>query len=252
MKERPILFSGPMVRAILDGCKTQTRRITPAVAAECLDFLGGHADGSPATGEDVDIRWGRCEDDDGKLGRPQWLAYSAEYPEEGCLPIGIGYGKPGDRLWVRETLFFDDESGATWYATSKPRSLGNPSGRDYGPMPPDDWAAPLYGSPVRAIHMPRWASRITLEITNVRVQRVQEISEADAKAEGARYSDTGLNRYRQPRDGWSLEDPHPGDYQHCLGTAALAFGNYWNKINAARGFGWSANPWVWVVEFRKL
>ncbi len=102
MKERPIIFSSSMVRAILDGRKMQTRRIVPAIAAECLDFLGGHADETPATGDDVDIRWGRCEDDDGKLGRPQWLAYSAEYPEEGCLLIGIGYGQPGDRLWVTQ------------------------------------------------------------------------------------------------------------------------------------------------------
>ena len=98
--------------------------------------------------------------------------------------------------------------------------------------------------------MRRWMSRITLEVTGVRVERVQEISEADAKAEGARYlPDLPLGPYTGkdvPR--WSMEDPT--DTDEALGGPRWAFANLWKKINGAES--WAANPWVWVVEFKRV
>jgi hypothetical protein len=112
------------------------------------------------------------------------------------------------------------------------------------------------------IHMPRWASRITLRVTDIRVERVQEITEADAMAEGATRRDSG----------WSLDWSRVGELSRfatasavkgrdlaalserdiALGTARTAFGNRWDAINAKRGFSWDSNPWVWVVAFAKL
>jgi hypothetical protein len=102
MKENQILFNAEMVRALLDGRKTMTRRVMSADAAETLNFLVGD-DGEQVTSETVGIKWGKAVDDDGKEGDAQWLAYLYDYPEEGVIEIGKGYGQPGDRLWVRET-----------------------------------------------------------------------------------------------------------------------------------------------------
>lgn len=223
MKERPILFKGAMVLAILDGRKTQTRRVVTADVAEALDFLGGHADGEPATGEDIDIRWGQADDDDGKIGKAQWLASCAEYPDEGVIEIGAGYGQPGDKLWVREA----------WRTIGDDGRCNDVPPRDLQPSPvwyeADGKAAisELVGKYRPPMFMPRWASRITLEITNVRVERLQEISNDDALAEG-------INR--------PIDARYPVDEFRAL----------WDSINATRGFGWDVNSWVWVVEFRRI
>lgn len=162
MKERPILFSGPMVRAILDGRKTQTRRV-------------------------VKPRQGMLDD---------WTG----------LPCP--YGKPGDRLWVRETCYFEQPHGEVIYRADP----GSEKALD-----PEFTG--LRWRP--SIHMPRWASRITLEIVNVRVERLQDIRVDDARAEGVTAK-------------WPVH----------------GFRNLWQSIN---GFGsWDANPWVWVVEFRNM
>ncbi len=213
MNARPILFSGPMVRALREGRKTQTRRIVPTSIAEALDFLGGGADGEPATSETVGLVWNTPIDDNGKAGKPQWLAYCSEYPEEGSIPIGEGYGQPGDLLWVRET----------WgqYRVAPPGVVY----RADDDMPcgaPERWRP--------SIHMPRWASRLTLRIKSVRVERLQEISEADAKAEG-----------------WSRRDGVSSDPQVHIDAARDWFGDLWESINGPGS--WSANPWVWVIEF---
>lgn len=190
MKERPILFSAPMVQALLDGSKTQTRRIikggdkwpASAVRATLLESRG--------TAMAVDVK--RC-------------TYGPE--------IKIPYGQPGDRLWVRET----------WLKT-------NPWGdhHTYGYRASDAAEFPdAVWKP--SIHMPRVASRINLEVTGVRVERLQDISEADAIAEGAEWGACGA--------------PQEGSYK--AGYAQL-----WESINDPGS--WDANPWVWVVEFKKV
>ena len=160
MADRPILFSAPMVRALLAGTKTQTRRVCK-----------------------LDVRSGMPEPELASLLR--------------CCP----YGVPGDRLWVRET----------W----APLTVG------YAYRADPVWNAPPADRWHPSIHMPRAASRITLEVTGVRVERLQDISEADVIAEGC------------PR-------------QMLYGTGW--YRDLWLKINGTGS--WGANPWVWVIEFR--
>lgn len=222
MKERPILFSGPMVRALLDGRKTQTRRLV------------------------------KPQPQEGGL-RPGWhvTVGGVNYPidprasSRRNLADACPFGSPGDRLWVRETF-----------------SAWSGGGGEHGEW--DEVDGVLYGSesiefaadgkcrPVRwrpSIHMPRWASRITLELTAVRIEPLQAISSEDAKAEGARRFDElpSLSPYgSDPR--WSMEDP-PG-VDHCLGSPQMAFANLWIKLNGQDG--WDSNPWVWVLEFKRV
>jgi hypothetical protein len=205
IKERPILFSGPMVRAILEGRKTQTRRTLKAKDSDptrCITM--------PTLMENI----GEWREQDGR-----WFGIDGY---ETLVYTVCPYGQVGDRLWVRENFAIvpkpgkedrprikigPDGTGITWQADWQ----GNPSGFKWKP----------------SIHMPRWASRITLEITGVRVERLTDISEADAIAEGVQ----------------------------CAGVPASltnrgAFGKLWQSINGPNS--WSANPWVWVIEFRKL
>lgn len=177
VKERPILFSGPMVRAILEGRKTQTRRV---VKAKHLPFLGNLLGGF------LDGRWNQ---------RP--------------LP----YGRPGDRLWVRETWAWCSKARGHWLYRADDSDLGTCHVKD-GRWKP-------------SIHMKRAASRITLEVVAVRVERLQEITPGDAIAEGCPGGDHG-DRY----------------------AAIDQYRALWGSINGAGS--WAANPWVWVVEFRKV
>ena len=192
-KERPILFSAPMVRALLDGSKTQTRRIFKLPpGCSWYDGLGGEKDG-----------W--LQDDTG----PAWWHVS----EQRCP-----YGQPGDRLWVREAWApraIDPECTTAAYRATDDECNG--------PWKP-------------SIHMPRWASRIDLEITGARVERLQDISEADARAEGAPGYEEGVD-----------EPPPSDDYQWSY---RASFQRLWERINGAES--WAANPWVWVVEFRRI
>lgn len=208
IKERPILFSGPMVRAILDGRKTQTRRV---MKPQPTAF------------------W-----NDGR--QPKNLPYDRSKDQV----IRCPYGQPGDRLWVRETWAVvpqvtdngpkhkakGDGTGVTWRADWN----GNPSGFKWKP----------------SIHMPRWASRITLEIVHVRVERLQSISEQDAIAEGVESRPVKWNskasQYRYY--GW-LEK-----HDQWSSSAICSFESLWDKINGPGS--WDANPWVWVVEFRRV
>lgn len=183
MSERPILFSGPMVRAILEGRKTQTRRVVKGIA---LDWL--RPDGFT----------------------PEFTAS----PENSLCP----YGNPGDTLWVRET-WGPFEGGFIYRADEGPN------------VKPDD------GRWHPSIHMPRDASRLSLLIKSVRVERLQEISEADAFAEGVgHYVDSGAAGEATP-DG--------------ARTAREWFAQLWDTINA-KSHPWASNPWVWVVEFEKI
>lgn len=199
MKERPILFSAPMVRAILAGTKTQTRR---ALAPDLFMSSGGAvvrmASAGPAT---TGIREAHC---------PYWR-------------------EPGDRLYVKETGHW--KTGDVFYR----------AGTEHYSAEMANAAAlvALGGDRMRwqpAIHMPRWASRITLEITGVRVERLQDISEADAKAEGieARYDE--WRNYGNPM-------------APCI-RPRTSFATLWASINGPGS--WDANPWCWVIEFRRV
>src|SRR5690554_3317294 len=232
-----------MIRAILEGRKTQTRRIVPEWQRPSLTHDGDQyisiAQRHP--------RWGF-----GVFGKTEaecMVNYNEEY---GSL---CPYGKAGDRLWVREAHAFVPMP-AYRCSTGIYQQI-NPS---------DDYEACVYREnfdrarsfPWRpSIHMPRWASRITLEITDVRVERLQDISEEDAIAEGAQHFPDlpGMSPYGQDCR-WSMEQPE-SVYQ-CLSSARWAFANYFCKLsgNAPKGLHdekpWDANPWVWVIEFKRI
>ena len=204
MKERPILFSSPMVRAILEGRKTMTRRVIK------LDEFSE----STTPGYDFAFR-----------KRGLWhdvrLADMLDPPRRN-YPGACPYGTIGDRLWVKETHHVRDAryvDGTGWDIVYKA----------------DDEDFPYGWTP--SIHMPRWASRITLEITGIRLQRLQEITEEDARAEGI-------------TDGGCLEC---GNHEPCGCSnpnpdARDAFIYLWDSINSKRA-PWASNPWVWVIEF---
>lgn len=181
MKERPIIFSGPMVRALLAGTKTQTRRVYRARPVDNIAAEHG----------------------------PVW-----------SLPSP--YGAPGDRLWVRETMDYSAEHANFYYAADR-RGVGE---YVYARLVARDWKPRT----VPSIHMPRWASRITLEVTEVRVQRVQDISEEDARAEGVLPAGANPSHYKPARD---------------------LFRTLWNDINEDRA-PWASNPWVWALTFKRV
>ena len=225
MKEHPILFTGEMVRAILDGRKTQTRRVMKAQPAE--DDLPLHGPYWYTLG--VYDKYGEMHPG------PKVYGISSA---DGEFGLKCPYGAPGDRLWVRETWRNScDDTGTCivqWRADMKAcHSLadhdghGDLCGFKPGYIDPGEQANTRWRP---SIHMPRWASRITLEVTNIRVEMVQEISPIDAVAEGAMHPEA--------------------DYASM--TAKSVFGDLWDSINAKRGYGWSVNPWVWVVGFKKL
>ena len=200
MKERPIIFSGPMINAILAGRKTQTRRIIyPLVDRDRPDAEKWPAH-SPFIGEDGVWRF--------KNGV---VSYADN--DRRCK-----YGRPGDRLWVRETWLMRGAGQIVVYRADAPSDA---EAAGFGAM---------YGGWRPSIYMPRDRSRITLEITNVRVQRLQEISNPDAIAEGVEYGTTTADFA-----------PH----------AVYAFERLWDSINAKRA-PWSSNPWVWAITFKRL
>ncbi len=225
MKEHPMLFSGAMVRAILDGLKKQTRRV-------------------------VDIK---------KFGVNETHESRGAFRRDGNLwkssagrfnvwsdPIPCPYGASGDRLWVKETFALHSDCsgyGCVCYRASCPDGSREMICEDEGNGDPigigkevelSEMHPPLWKP---SIFMPRWASRITLEIVSVRVERLQEISEADAIAEG-------VERLKRP-GFWKAYNCKEG---FCA-TAARSYETLWNEINGPGSA--DANPWVWVVEFKK-
>lgn len=268
MKERPILFNSEMVRAVLEGRKAQTRRpLKPQPVANGNGLIW-----SPNKKHSVF----------GVSGSELFKGAVSEY-----CPLG----QPGDRLWVRETFWCKNDSEERDYAESLDCGSMLSLGPDYAeinyfaspecldppkahfqqtisewqgePIPGDWWLAPplfwdgscdqqyeesgewcfvpwQYYTKHPSIHMPRWASRIDLEITNVRVERVQDISEEDARAEGISLTDK-----------ISIHD----DERYSLGSSTIEyprtikkFASIWDSIYK----NWDENPWVWVIEFKKL
>ena len=201
MKERPILFSGEMVRAILEGRKTQTRRILKQAL-------------SPSTEADID------GEGVAKISRLYGDGPGHDVHEH-VSRVRCAYGVPGDRLWVRET-FSQVFQGRVFYRAN-----------------PGDIA--MRWTP--SIHIPRALSRIDLEVTAVRVERLHEITEDDARAEGVHPEKTKLISDEQPiiaGDGRTK-----GSHPHTFAFACL-----WDDINNERA-SWMSNPWVWVVSFER-
>jgi hypothetical protein len=213
-RERPILFSGPMVRAILDGRKTQTRRVVkPQPDIAHWQYIQAMHGTSPPPDP---VKFGDWR---------QWRRVGPDYPDGKDDDIWCPYAD-GDRLWVREAFCYERDPVSA--------QLGRPLYRADGAniIKTDDDGFQVYNkdgyeaSPwVPSIHMPRAVSRLTLEVVNVRVERLQGISEQDAKAEGCDVVAKGLV------------------------TARELFEQLWDGINAKRA-PWASNPWVWVVEFR--
>lgn len=314
-KERPILFSGPMVRALLAGQKTQTRRVmkTPPISVE--PYSTPNVTMHKRNGELLD-KWYIFDEETSaqiEFRRPEvnrkptkaqirrhkeWVrGYRYDRPTRWTVDEIVGlcpYGAPGDRLWVREAFWGKHDTEFGDYGTVLYNSTALSLGEEFHPgiehvaspeclnppivegeqtvfpydgeivpgdwwlAPPSEWNgtddyknrgrweflpwSPGFYSKHPSIHMPRWASRITLEITGVRVERLQDISEADAKAEDCRADE---DPYWRP----TYSDPDSGGNP----SARLSFEYLWSTIHAADGpNGWAANPWVWVVEFKRI
>ena len=226
MKERPILFSGPMVRAIREGRKTQTRRIIKPQPSEThWDIIPGYkllvnGPHNLSCGR-LGWRFQHCIPQNPVGDKPTWAV--------------CPYGQPGDRLWVRETfrLFNSIDECSCYDNCSCASKNGRPIYRV--DCDTDDKWTP-------SIHMPRWASRITLEIVSVRVERLQDISEDDAKAEGIHQIAHGRSGYYYSAFN---KEPDPKNWCH----PDSAYKELWDSIN---GHGsWNLNPWVWVIEFKE-
>lgn len=221
VRERPILFQGAMVRALLAGTKSQTRRAVKLPEVICPR---GHWEASRIGGEGLTT------------------AHGEVIPEQGCVwHTGTGktltspYGQPGDRLWVREShwWFKDEHDPVTGYFPPK-LTIEDVEYRADGEKPGRFWRP--------SIHMPRWASRLLLEVTEIRVQRLQEISEEDCWAEGI-----------EETDGLFTNSQHIEMARRigcCIDDAKPSYALLWEQINGAGS--WALNPWVWAVSFRRV
>lgn len=228
MSERPILFSGPMIRAILGGRKTQTRRV--------VDLSEFGPSGTPG----YDWTWrGQAP--------VKSIAQQRRYPG-GCWQdvsndrlMGLcPYGQPGDFLWVREKFQLVRQVAEDWYTAPPTIPIVVPDAglfevrysATYDHDQPKNSACGWRPS----IHMPKWAARLWLRITDVRVERLHPMLDADARAEGIRqYVVSG-------------PDPDGRSYQDWV----TPFKELWDSINAKRGYSWESNPWVWVVAFERV
>jgi hypothetical protein len=273
IKEHPILFSAPMVRAILEGRKVQTRRVVKNKTA--LDWLSAEVGFSPlfvAHRENGLCPYGQPGDKNWTVGpipcdgwyyvrdfignESESLVYLRQFEMDGelCITWGrnenddveaiemdggpttetIQWKRPGQRLWVRETwAWWHDEEGAYddgyWYRANQGDNLPNGFPK---------WRP--------SIHMPRAASRILLEITGVRVERLQDISEQDAVAEGVQHK-----CYENAEGSFLLGDPDTEKFLgQSIGDYKTGFKALWQSINGPES--WEQNPLVWVVEFKRI
>ena len=207
MKERPILFSGAMVRALLDGRKTQTRRV---------------------------VKWPKdMEIDHAAVER---LATSNDtYLLDRCP-----YGVPSDRLWVRETTYDVERNGYVGPVFVESEDGEHAHAWGWGDPDDPDQIEPHELRKRPAIHMSRAMARIILEVTCVRVERLQDIQSADAGSEGV--EQMAPCRWRD----------YSGIFEDGHINPVASFASLWDSLNAVRGYGWDVNPWVWVIEFRRI
>lgn len=261
MKEKPILFSTEMIKAILSGRKTQTRRI---INPQPIYHHG--------EGKYTSFSW-----KDGFFALYQ-------YPENSLILEHCPY-KLNQKLWVRETWRVGawKQTGNNWdnYGLMAiDYKAGNFIRKEWlkaydfdffdklvkqsieeakkANVKKDEYDYYVWNpgeSPCRwrpSLFMPRWASRINLKITNVKVEKLQDITEEDAKAEGLFFTDHGKDQWGNQRPGWNIKSESIKGWEKCLGTAKFGFASLWNSINEKRGYGWDLNPWVWVIEFKKF
>lgn len=217
MKERPILFSGEMVKAILAGRKTQTRRVLHQprrkdgikLVPELLRSMGaGHACPYGAAGDRLYVREMFC------------IESNFNIEHESVYPPPHNDGRPVNRV-IDHPVYGDYWEQAHYKATDPAPELCIAGLEEPGVR----WCP--------SIHMPRWASRIMLEIVNVRVERVQDISEADAMAEGS-------------------QEPSLVPIVSACWSERQVYAKLWDHINKDRGYGWDVNPWAWVIEFKRI
>ncbi|RLL13349.1 hypothetical protein D9K78_05695 [Klebsiella pneumoniae] len=243
MKERGMIFNGEMVRAILDGRKTQTRRIMKPQPEPCP--RGGHWWPSNVFKTMLHV------EEEMQNGKGGW---------GGLVGDACPFGDVGDRIWVRETFqgpLFDYEQMEAFLEDSskfeKPEFCQYAADGGHRPEYQDADDNLRYGWRP-SIHMPRWASRILLEITGVRVERLNAISEEDAQREGVHtevWDQTVVARNYAARDEffqfWSEDMPH---YVEMNQLYRSSFRSLWESIYGAEN--WLANPWVWVIEFERV
>lgn len=239
VSERPIIFSAPMVRALLAGRKTMTRRVIKPRPWN-------------KEGDTVNINIAKAaRHTRGADGR---FYYAFDHPRGGPLTAYVSRIDGGDRLWVRETWQAGMSDGGPcvayradndrWYPEFTGRDEGAGPSFDYDAHPGPKWCHWIADVEARGpwaspIHMPRWASRLTLTVTEVKVERLQDISEADARAEGI-----------EPhiRGGWNWRECAAEDEdQSAFQTAAFAFEDLWDSIHGPGA--WLLNPWVAAVRF---
>mgnify|MGYP003394198145 FL=1 len=207
-----------MVRAILDGRKTQTRRVIKPQPRHIV---------RPEDGGSNLMFFSR----QGKEVRSQPIDIPDNYPI-----LHSPYGAPGDRLWVREA-WYKVPISCSWNGLPSKTSPDLRWSAFY--RTGFDRSAPRGCKP--SIHMPRWASRITLEVMNIRVQRLQEVCEYEATLEGTPEPTGRPGCYPAP---WATYVPGPTTYIE-------SFAKLWDKINEKRGYSWESNPWVWVIQFKR-
>lgn len=240
MKDRPILMSAPMVHALNAGCKTQTRRIAKIVNS-MPDGTGWECLKRPGSNECIHLANGVWS------WRPYGGAPDQPYPR---IAEYCPYGQPGDRLWVKETW-----SAARGWDRCKPSEIVEKAPLRYeadGDTANDDsWDEDEpreFGRLRQSIFMRRWMSRIQRDITAVIVERLQDITEADAIAEGIERNEPIIEpMYRDY--GWELGDGS----SHWFANPIESYRSLWDSINAKKpGRAWKDNPWVWVVKFPEV
>jgi len=236
MKEYPILFSTDMVKAILDGRKTQTRR---TLKNQPIDIIPMNVPN-------------------------EWVTLKERNPNHGQV-VKCRYGDVGDRLWVRETHYrwgqwvkngFAKTGRQAWTFKAVSNTMGGVRMPDNRP-PFGEFDRTQTGWHKRpSIHMPRWASRITLEITEIRAERLQEITFEDCLTEGIVHTkewqevDYKAPELINPTD-LSNEEADKEIDRGWIAYAQQAFAKLWDSLNAKRGHSWESNPWVWVIGFKE-